>query len=132
VAEPAPESPGPGGVLRQLKGIFHTCLSSAQNRGELFLLELEEEKTHVIELLIWAMAVGLLGLMFLASLTVTIVWLCPHEYRIYAMGGFCLLYALGAIFALLNLKSLLRDAPIPFSGTVEQIKKDREWLESSQ
>jgi uncharacterized membrane protein YqjE len=124
--------PSPAGFLSQAKMLVGTCLSSLQNRGELFLLELEEEKSHFMELLIWAMAVGVLGLMFLVVFTLLVILLFPPDLRILAVAGFCLLYLLGAILALLNLKSLLKEVPPPFSASVNEMKKDREWLESSQ
>ena len=118
--------------MGQIKAIFGTCLASLHIRGELFILELEEEKTQMIELLIWAMAAGFLAMMFLAMLTVVVILLFPRDLRIYAAGGFCLLYLLGAIFSLLNIKSLLKGGSPPFSGSIEEMKKDRAWLESSQ
>jgi uncharacterized membrane protein YqjE len=121
-----------GGLLSQFRAIVNTCLSTLQTRGEIFLLELEEEKTHVTELLIWAIAAGLLSLMFLGMLTVFIVMLFPEDLRKWAVGGFCLLYFLGAVLALLNLRSILKGAAPPFSATVNEIKKDRAWLESSK
>ena len=124
--------PTPDGLFTQVKQIFATGLAASQNRGELFLLELEEEKTHLIELLIWTMAVGLLGTMFLALLTALIVWLFPAELRVYAIGGLCLLYLAGAVLALLNLRSLLKHTAPPFSGTIKEIKKDSACLESSK
>jgi uncharacterized membrane protein YqjE len=120
------------GLLSQAKQIFATGLAALQNRGELFLLELEEEKTHLVELLIWAMAVGLLGAMFLALLTVLVIWLFPPGLRVYAIGGLCLLYLGGTLLALLNLRSLLKHTPPPFSGTIKEIKKDSACLDSSK
>ena len=32
--------------------------------------------------------------------------------------------------ALLNLKALAKSASTPFAGSIEEIKKDAEWLES--
>ena len=124
--------PSPAGFISQAKTLAATCLSSLQNRGELFLLELEEERTHFIELLIWAMAVGVLGLMFLGIFTVFIILLFPRDMRIWAVAGFGLLYLAGAIFALLNLKALLKNVPPPFSASVNEMKKDRKCLDSSQ
>ncbi len=124
--------PPPSGLLSQVKSLAATALSALQNRGELFLLELEEEKTHFMELLIWAMAVGLLGLMFLVVFTLLIIWLFPGPYRIWAAAGFCLLYLAGCLLALLNLKAVLKSGAPPFSGSVNEMKKDREWLESSR
>jgi uncharacterized membrane protein YqjE len=122
----------PAGLLTQIRQLFSTALSALQNRGELFLLELEEEKTHLIELLIWAMAVGLLGLMFLIAFTTLIVWLFPPDLRVWALLGFCVIYAGGALLALLNLKSIRKTGAPPFAGCVAEMKKDREWLESSK
>jgi uncharacterized membrane protein YqjE len=125
-------NPSPTGVLTQIKQLVSTGLSALQNRGELFLLELEEEKTHAMELLVWAMAVGLLGLMFLIVFTGLIIYLFPPPLRIWAILGFCILYAVGALLALLNLKSILKAGAPPFAGSVDEMKKDREWLESSK
>ena len=124
--------PSPAGLLGQIKAIFATCLASVHTRGELFILELEEEKTLMLELLIWAMVAGFLAMMFLVLLTGVVIFLFPQELRIYAAGGFCLLYFLGALFALLNLRSLIKSSPAPFSDSIEEMKKDRAWLESSQ
>ena len=109
-----------------------TALSALQNRSELFLLELEEEKTNLIELLLWALIVGVMGLMFLAVVTVFIVLLFPEDLRMYAVAGFCLLYLAGTVLALLNLKALLKKRPPPFSATINEIKKDRECFDSSK
>jgi len=114
---------------RQMLG---TVLSMLHTRGELFLTELEEEKTRVVELLIWTMAAGFLGMMFLALFTAVVIFIFPEELRIYAVGGFCVLYLAGAVFALLNLKALIKNGPPPFSATVNEIKKDRACIESSR
>ncbi len=107
-----------------------TGLSALHNRGELFLVELEEEKCRALELLIWAMAACFLGMMFVAVLTATIIWLFPSDLRIYAAGGFCVLYLAGVVLAVLNLKALAKTSPPPFSDSIAEVRKDREWLES--
>ena len=107
-----------------------TGLAALQNRGELFLVELQEEKNRVIELFIWIVAVCFLGMMFAIVLTATVILLCPEGQRVYVAGGFCLLYLLGAILALLNLKAQVKGLSTPFSDSMAEVKKDREWLES--
>jgi uncharacterized membrane protein YqjE len=120
----------PMGLAGQLKAMAGTVLSGIQNRGELFLLELEEEKTNFIELLVWTLIAGVLGLMFLGVFTVLMVMLCPEGAQVYAMAGFCVLYLTGMIVALLNLRSLMKKMPPSFSGTINEIKKDRECFDS--
>lgn len=112
--------------------MLSTVLSALHTRGELFVTELEEEKTRVVELLIWAMAAGFLGMMFLALFTTVIILLFPSPLRIYAAAGFCVLYLAGAVFAFMNLKSLIKHGPPPFGDTINELKKDRACLESSQ
>jgi uncharacterized membrane protein YqjE len=114
------------------KQMLATVLSAFQTRGELFITELEEEKTRVVELLIWAMAAGFLGIMFLVLFTGVIIYLFPVDLRIYAAAGFCILYLAGAIMAVLNLRSLIRSGPPPFADTLNELKKDRACLESSR
>jgi uncharacterized membrane protein YqjE len=122
----------PSGLLSQIKAMAGTALASVQNRGELFLLELEEEKTNLIELFIWALVSGLMGLMFLGLFTLLVVLLFPDDMRIYAVAGFCALYLAGAVFAGLNLKTLLKRSAPPFAGTINEIKKDRACFDSSK
>jgi uncharacterized membrane protein YqjE len=107
-----------------------TGLSALHNRSELFLVELQEEKNRVIEMFIWIAAVCFSGIMFMGVLTATIILIVPEGSRVYAAGGFALFYLVAAILALLNLKALVKRAALPFSATVEEVKRDRAWLDS--
>jgi len=127
MADGDPKTPGLPGLLRKL---LLTGLAALQNRGELFQAEMEEEKNRTLELFVWVAAVCFLAFMFLAVLTAAVIFLFPDNLRVYAAGGFALLYLLGAVLALLNLKALIRSAGSPFVGTMSELKKDREWLES--
>jgi len=52
----------PAGLFKSVRQLLDTGLAAVQNRLELFVVELKEEKCHVIQILIWASAVILLGL----------------------------------------------------------------------
>src|ERR1051325_9641838 len=119
------DSPGPGAMFRK---IAQTGLGLLHNRGELLVVEFQQEKERAVELLVWIIALVFLAIMAAVLLTGTIIFLFPEEYRIYAVGGFTLLYLIGAIRTGFMIRSLLKRAP--FSETVSQIQKDREWLES--
>ena len=64
------------GIFSSLRRLAVGLLATAQNRLELFALELQEEKCRLIELVIWVSALVALGLMSLAMVTLT-----PHPAR---------------------------------------------------
>ena len=113
-----------------LRKVALTGFGAFQNRGELFLVELRQENNRVIEICIWGVAVGLFGLMFLGVLTAAIIMIFPDNQRVYAAGGFALLYLIMAGLCLLNVVALARQAKTPFNDSMAEFKKDREWLES--
>jgi uncharacterized membrane protein YqjE len=117
--------PGLGRLVQRLTG---TGLGALHNRVELLAVELEEEKGRLLQMVLAAVAVLFLVMMGLVMLTATIVFLFPDQYRIYALGGFALLYLGGAVFAVFMLKGVLKEKP--FAETMRQVKKDAEWLET--
>ena len=120
-------SPNPGTLLGK---IGRTGLGLLQNRGELLLIELQEEKTRAIQLLIWAIGLLFLGIMTMLLLTGTVIFLFPEEYRKYAAIGFTVLYLIGTVSVALWLKAALKR--VPFPATLAEVRKDREWLDSLQ
>ena len=61
------------GVWASLKRILDTLLATAQNRIELFAVELQEEKCRLVEAILCAAAVMAFGMMTLTLVTFTIV-----------------------------------------------------------
>jgi uncharacterized membrane protein YqjE len=116
-------------LLVSLKALLNTILGLVQTRVELFAVELQEEKLRVSQLVVWVAAIILFGLMafiFLSFLLVVVFW----EHRIAVVLGLFLFYGIGAVGLALGLRAYLRSTPLPFSATVEEIKKDRAWLKS--
>ena len=74
------------------------------------------------------MALLCFALMTLLILSVTIILIFPADLCAYAAGGLALIYLSGAIWSFVQLRTRLKNRPIPFSATIEEIKKDREWL----
>ena len=120
-----PASPG---LLSSLRRLLDTGLAALQNRAELLAVEFKEEKDHAIELVLWVMAVLVFAIMTLVVLTATLILIFAQELRVYVAGVLTLLYLAGAIWAFLGLRTRLKNRSLPFSATVEEIKKDREWL----
>jgi uncharacterized membrane protein YqjE len=120
----------PPGFPQLLRKLMVTGLAAIQNRGELLQIELREEENRMIEFIIWAAVVGFFSFLFVVIFTATIILLFPEDLRIYAAGGFSLLYLVAAVLAVLNLRALARSASVPFPDSMAEMKKDREWLES--
>jgi uncharacterized membrane protein YqjE len=108
--------------------VLSTGLGALQNRGELLLVEWQQEKARLTELLFWAVGLMFLGIMALLLLTGTIIFLFSEDLRKYVAAGFTVLYLGGAIWGVIVVRSLIKREP--FSETIEQVKKDSECLES--
>ena len=120
-----PASPG---LLTSVRKLLDTGLATVQNRAELAAVEFKEEKDHALELMLWATVVFFFAVMSGIVLTATIIFAFPEDRRIYVAGVFAILYLAGGVWAFLGLRTRLNKQPVPFSATVDEIKKDREWL----
>ena len=118
------------GFLNSLKGLGSTTMATLQNRLELFSIELKEQKFYTTQLLVWIAMAVFLAIMTLVLLTVTVILLVPEEWRGYTAAGFTALYLIGAGVAFWKIRSQLKDSPMPFSDTISELKKDREWLKN--
>jgi len=123
------------GVEQHTPGLFDSArrfldhaLVAVHNRVELLAIEFKEEKTNVVELLLCISAALFFTMMTVIVLTATVILLFPQEKRVYAAGGFCLIYLIGAIWSILRLKAKLKQNGMPFEDSVNELKKDREWL----
>jgi uncharacterized membrane protein YqjE len=115
-------------VSRLVRKTLATGLGALRNRGELFAVELQEEKSRLINLLMLGIGTLFLAMMTLLLITGTVIFLIPEEYRLYAVGGFAALYLAGTVWAVLALKALLKC--IPFGDTLAEFKKDRDLMEA--
>ena len=106
-------------------------MAALHDRGELFLVELQEEKIRLFELSVWTALAGVMAMMFLLVTTVTVILLFPPDRRLAVALVFCFLYLLGTILTLLNLRSLWKHT-IAFRDTIAEARKDIEWLDSSK
>jgi len=116
------------GVVPLLRKIAGTGLGALKNRTELLLVELQEEKERLIAAFVWSAALLFFAFMGLLLLTATIIFLFPEAYRLWAAVGFTVLYLGGAGASIFIIKSLLKH--VPFAESIEQVRKDGEWLET--
>jgi len=115
------------GLKTLLSRLGRTAVGVLENRGELLAVELQEERARLIRLLILAMSLLFLGLLGALLLTSAIIFLFPSDYRVYAAGGFAVLYLGGAVAIFFSLKANLKDEP--FAESLKQIRKDKSLLD---
>jgi uncharacterized membrane protein YqjE len=100
-----------------------------QSRLGLVSLELREEFVHWTGSALLAALAFFLGQLGLLLLTLAIVALFPEHAALgLALAGG--LYLAGAAACVVSLRQRLKDRPPPFSDSVAELKKDREWLSS--
>jgi uncharacterized membrane protein YqjE len=116
------------GLAALAEKVLGTGLGALRNRGELLLVEWQEEKARLTELLVLAVCLIFLAVMAMMLLTATIIFLFPQAVRVWVAAGFTVLYLGGAAWAVFGIKSLVKREP--FSETLNQVKKDKECLES--
>lgn len=95
---------------------------------ELFGIELQEQKSRTLSLLLFAgmaLVFALLLLIGLSALLLIVVW---DSYRLAGIIGLCIFYTLAAVFCGLRLKAAIFDESSPFSGTLQELANDRERL----
>ena len=104
-----------------LLGLLHSHV-------ELFGIELQEQKSRTLSLLLFAglaLVFALLALVALSGLILILLW---ENYRMYGMLGLCVFYVLAGIFCAMRLKAAIFDESSPFSGTLHELANDRERL----
>ncbi|MCO4181640.1 phage holin family protein [Proteus terrae] len=122
-----PQGPA-SGVLNSLSKIGAIVIGMVETRLQLIAIELEEEKTTLIQLILMAGVTLLLTAFGLMSLLILLFWVIPPEYRVYALAIttatllFCAL--IGAIMTLRKARNstLLGD-------TRQQLELDKRLLE---
>jgi uncharacterized membrane protein YqjE len=114
--------------LAVLGRLGRAALRGLQTRVELMAVEWQEERLRLAHLLVRAIALVFLGTMGTLLVTATIIFLFPEGLRVYVTAALGILYLIGAAVAWAALKAGLSREP--FAESIEQVKKDRIWLES--
>jgi uncharacterized membrane protein YqjE len=117
-----------GGWLNSLRRTGDTLLGLAQNRFELFAVELQEEKLRALNVLVWlVVALALI----VAGVLVGLGALALYLWRLASYVGLIGL-ALGSLAAgagvLWVIRNRIRNGTTPFAKTVDEFKKDRACL----
>ena len=120
--------PTEDGLLAPVTRLLKTLANLLENRIELFLVEVQEERMRLVEALLLA-AVGIVAaLMTLILITMTVVVIFWETHRVLVLVLFALVYATAAVVVFRALHSRLNHSQA-FSATLDQMKKDRAWFE---
>ena len=120
--------PVEGGLLSTVTRMFQTLRDMAENRVELFLTELKEERIRLFDALLLAAIAVVCALMALVMVTLTVVVVFWDTNRLLVLTLVTVTYAVAATVAFVKLRARLQRWQA-FSETLEQIKKDRSCLE---
>jgi uncharacterized membrane protein YqjE len=112
------------------KHFARRLLTIGENRLELLMVEVQEERERLLHAILLALGVATFGLLAGIALTAAIVvwlWECSPVAVLLTVTG---LYAVAAIFLYRRLTLLLRDWQT-LSATLDQLRKDRACLEKN-
>lgn len=115
--------PNESGIFSSVTRLLRTLRDVGENRIELFLLEVQEERIRLFDALI-LLAAGIVCVsMTLLMITFTLVVIFWDTHRLLILAALTAVYAVAAAVVLFKLRSSLKRWQA-FSATLEQIKKD--------
>ncbi len=114
-------SPSPRRFGAAILGLLH-------GHVELLGIELQEQKTRGVQMLLMAGLALVFALLLLVALSVLVLILFWDSYRVQAAIGLCLFYVCGSLVCAWRLQLLVSDESSPFSATLEELARDRERL----
>jgi len=116
-------------LLESLRAVAKTFVALVQTRVEIFASEVDEERTRFGRILVYAVvALFCLGLAVVLGVLLIAVLFWENN-RLLALGILTGVFALGGLFALVALRSAVRDRPKFLSATLAELRKDQKELE---
>jgi uncharacterized membrane protein YqjE len=116
-------------LLESLRHLAQTFVSLVQTRIEIFANEIDEERARLARVVVLAVVAAFclgLAVVLLVLLVVVVFW---DSNRLLAIGVIAAVFALGALAALLALRTAVRQRPKFLSATLAELHKDEKDLE---
>lgn len=117
-----------GGIRGALRDLGATALTLVSVRAELLVVEFHEEQERgrrELTLVFVASVFLTLGMLLAALLVIVLLW---DSYRVAAAGGVAALYLGIGGWALVRLRRLSRDSPVPFVASMREFAEDLKQL----
>lgn len=112
------------------KRLAHQALVVGENRIQLFLLEMQEERDHIFRAFWLSLGIAIFVLLTGTALTILITVSCWQWSPVAVLAILVLVYGGIAGFLYGQLARLRRDWQ-SFSATLNELRKDRECLEKN-
>lgn len=116
-------------LLESLRHLAQTFVSIVQTRLEIFANDIDEERARLARVVVLAVVAAFclgLAVVLLVLFAVVVFW---DSNRLLAIGVIAAVFALGALAALVALRSVLRQRPKFLSATLAELHKDGKGLE---
>ena len=120
-----------GQLVDASKQFARRLFTVGENRLELLLVEVQEERGRLLHALLLALGVAACAFLALLALNVAIVVLLWNVSPIAMLLGLAGVYALGAAWLYRRLTCLLRDSRM-LATTLDQLRKDHECLDKNR
>ncbi|MBI3880314.1 MAG: phage holin family protein [Verrucomicrobia bacterium] len=117
-----------GGLFGSVRRLGDAALGMIHRRLELASIELHEEKHRLLDLLLRAAALVVLGILTLVTATALVVVIFWDRSPVATLAIITGLYALATLAVALGIRDKLKHSPPPFAESIDELKKDREWL----
>ena len=119
------------GVFASFGRIIKNLLAIGQNRLELLLVELEEERWHFFNSLLLAGLTLILFGMTLMVITIAVVFVCLQAGRMDLVVALALLYLTATVVSFWRLRTRSKGRAL-FASTLAELRKDKAcWEEKS-
>jgi len=115
------------GIQASVDRLLRTLVAVVHNRVELLLVEAQEARLGLFNLLLLTAATVMCGLMTQVMLALAIVLAADREHRVAAAAIITGLYLLATAVLYWRLRIKLKNWSA-FSATQAELRKDREWL----
>ena len=118
------------GILQSLRNLAATLVALLQNRLELLVTELEEERVRLLQLLFWAAGALFffaLGVLMITMFVVLLLWDSHRLAGIIVLAAVFLAIGVGlaiGVYSRMHMRSRL------FSASLDELAKDKDRLTS--
>jgi uncharacterized membrane protein YqjE len=122
------ETPAPNGIIGSLRSLGDGLLSSVEDRLELFAVEVQQEKFRLIQMEFWIWGVIFTGMMAITFASLAMVYIFWESARVAVLGGLAVMYSVAFVAIIIAFRRFLMRQPLPFEGTLRELREDRECI----